>query len=351
VKKRALWLAAAMTAAVPFAAAHADGHMGAHDEGWYLGVGVGANWLQDSEVGGLNSTIDTDLGALGVIRFGYHYGNGWLTEVEVGYRRNNVDQINGVDASDKVNNLDGMINVLYQFETGTMFRPYLGVGLGASSVRLDNITPIAGTRIDDSDVVFAYQGIAGAMIDIDQALGVFLEYRYLGTDEPDFNTDSGISVEAENQNHSALIGLRYKWAKPKPAPEPEPVIERAAEEPPPAPEPEPEPIPRNFIIFFDWDQDVITQEAMGILSEAANYAKQAGVARIVLTGHADRSGSASYNEGLSLRRANNAMAELVNLGIAQDAIAVFAKGEAEPLVPTDDGVREPQNRRVEIVLE
>ena len=75
------------------------------------------------------------------------------------------------------------------------------------------------------------------------------------------------------------------------------------------------------------------------------------MARIVLTGHADRSGSTKYNEGLSMRRANNAMTDLIDLGIPGSSIAVFSKGETEPLVPTDDGVREPQNRRVEIVLE
>lgn len=345
MKRRALWLAAAMTAAVPFAAANADG-----DEGWYLGAGAGVNLLQDSDVGGVNAEIESELGGMGIIRFGYDYGNGWRTEIEGGYRQNNVDEISNVNGTGKTRNLDGMINVLYEFETGTMFRPYVGVGLGASNVRFDNISPVGGSRIDDEDVVFAYQGIVGGNIEIDRALAVFVEYRFLGTDEPDFATDAGTEVEADNYNHSALVGLRYKWVKPAPAPEPEPVIERAAEPEPPPPPPAEE-IPRNFIIFFDWDQDVITQEAMGILTEAANYAKQAGVARIVLTGHADRSGSVGYNEGLSMRRANNAMSELVNLGIAQDAIAVFAKGEAEPLVPTEDGVREPQNRRVEIVLE
>lgn len=334
-----------MTAAVPFAAANADG-----DEGWYLGAGAGVNLLQDSDVGGVNAEIESELGGMGIIRFGYDYGNGWRTEIEGGYRQNNVDEISNVNGTGKTRNLDGMINVLYEFETGTMFRPYVGVGLGASNVRFDNISPVGGSRIDDEDVVFAYQGIVGGNIEIDRALAVFVEYRFLGTDEPDFATDAGTEVEADNYNHSALVGLRYKWVKPAPAPEPEPVIERAAEPEPPPPPPAEE-IPRNFIIFFDWDQDVITQEAMGILTEAANYAKQAGVARIVLTGHADRSGSVGYNEGLSMRRANNAMSELVNLGIAQDAIAVFAKGEAEPLVPTEDGVREPQNRRVEIVLE
>jgi len=347
MKKRALWLAAAMTAAVPLAAASA-----ADDAGWYVGIGGGVNILQDSDVGGLASDVESDLGGVGLLRGGYDYGNGWRTEVEVGYRDNGVDEVNTVNGTGHIRNLDGMINVLYEFETGMMFRPYVGVGLGASNVRWDNVTPIAGSRIDDEDVVFAYQGIVGATIDVDPALAVFVDYRYFGTDDPDFDTDSGITTETENRNHSVILGVRYKWLKPKPAPEPAPEIQRAAEEPPPPPpEPAQEEIPRNFIIFFDWDQDVITEDAMKILTEASDYAKQAGVARIVLTGHADRSGSAQYNEGLSLRRANNAMEKLTGLGIAQDAISVFAKGETEPLVPTDDGVREPQNRRVEIVLE
>ena len=72
--------------------------------------------------------------------------------------------------------------------------------------------------------------------------------------------------------------------------------------------------------------------------------------RIEVAGHADRSGTPAYNQRLSQRRADAVAAELVRQGIARNEIAVSAYGESRPLVPTADGVREPQNRRVEIVL-
>jgi len=342
--KRALWLAAALVAAVPIAAQ-------AGDAGWYLGGGGGVNWKPDSDIG--PDSVETDLGWIGLIRGGYDYGNGWRTELEGAYRGNDVDNVNGVNGGGSIDNIDAMVNVLYEFETGSMFRPYLGLGLGGSRVHYSGVTPIAGSRLDDADWVFAYQGIAGTNIEINQNVAFFADYRYLATDEPDLNTDVGTELEADEANHSVVVGFRYKWLTPKKAVEaPAPEIKRMAAEEPPPPAPQAmEEIPRNFIIFFDWDKDNITPEAQAILEEAAQYAKQAGVARIVLTGHADRSGSTKYNEGLSMRRANNAMTNLIDLGIPGSAIAVFAKGETDPLVPTDDGVREPQNRRVEIVLE
>ena len=69
-----------------------------------------------------------------------------------------------------------------------------------------------------------------------------------------------------------------------------------------------------------------------------------------MAGHADRSGSAQYNQRLSQRRADVVAAELVRNGVNRSDIGVSAYGESRPLVPTADGVREPQNRRVEIVL-
>ena len=55
--------------------------------------------------------------------------------------------------------------------------------------------------------------------------------------------------------------------------------------------------------------------------------------------------------GLSERRAETVAKELEKLGIPEKEIVVHWKGESEPLVQTGDGVKEPQNRRVEIVLE
>lgn len=342
--KRALWLAAAVTAVIPFAAQ-------AGDAGWYVGAGGGASLTEDSDIS-TGESVESDIGFIGLLRGGYDYGNGWRTELEASYRDGGVDKVNGANGDGNIDSISGMINALYEFETGSFFRPYLGVGVGGSYVGFDKVRPINSSVIDENDMVFAYQGIAGISFEVNPNVAVFVDYRYLGTDDPDLSTNNNTEIEGEYSNHSVLAGVRYKWLKPKPAPEPVPEIVRAKEEPPPPPPAPPaEDIPRNFIIFFDWDQDVITPEALKILQEAAQYAQQANVARVVLTGHADRSGSDQYNEGLSMRRARNAMSELVGLGIAETAIAVFAKGEAQPLVATDDGVREPQNRRVEIVLE
>jgi OmpA-OmpF porin, OOP family len=103
-------------------------------------------------------------------------------------------------------------------------------------------------------------------------------------------------------------------------------------------------------VFFDWDSAVLTAEAQRIIRTAADASKHGRVARIEVTGHADRSGPDAYNVRLSQRRADAVRAELVKNGVATGDIATFAKGESEPLVPTADGVREPQNRRVQIVF-
>jgi outer membrane protein OmpA-like peptidoglycan-associated protein len=106
--------------------------------------------------------------------------------------------------------------------------------------------------------------------------------------------------------------------------------------------------PGPFIVFFDWDRSDITPQAAAILDNAAAAYQQTGSAQVVLAGHADKSGSASYNVGLSQRRADAVRSYLSGRGIPDGAMNTEAFGESRPLVETADGVREPQNRRVEI---
>ncbi|MEM7445939.1 MAG: OmpA family protein, partial [Pseudomonadota bacterium] len=105
-----------------------------------------------------------------------------------------------------------------------------------------------------------------------------------------------------------------------------------------------------FIVFFDWDRADLTPEANLVLDDVVVVANEAGYASIRLDGYTDLSGSAQYNLGLSERRANSVANGLIARGIAPDEIVIRAFGEENPLVPTPDGVREPQNRRVEIFL-
>jgi len=105
------------------------------------------------------------------------------------------------------------------------------------------------------------------------------------------------------------------------------------------------------MVFFDWDRSDLSQQAMATIQQVAQAYKQKGNARVTATGHTDTSGPESYNMALSLRRANAVKDALVRNGVPATAIAVVGRGEQGLLVPTPDGVREPQNRRVEIVMQ
>jgi len=107
---------------------------------------------------------------------------------------------------------------------------------------------------------------------------------------------------------------------------------------------------RSYLVFFDFDSAQLTPEARQVVAAAAADALQGRTTRIDVTGHTDRSGSAQYNQALSVRRGETVRRELVADGVADGLIVTRGVGESDPLVATADGVREPQNRRVEIVL-
>jgi OOP family OmpA-OmpF porin len=107
---------------------------------------------------------------------------------------------------------------------------------------------------------------------------------------------------------------------------------------------------KTFLVFFDWDKADLTARSEGIVRDAAGYSTSAKYTRIDVGGNTDASGTPSYNQGLSERRARAVAAELVRDGVPHSAISMHAYGDTKLLVPTGPGVREPQNRRVEIVF-
>jgi len=105
----------------------------------------------------------------------------------------------------------------------------------------------------------------------------------------------------------------------------------------------------SFMVFFDWDRSNLSAQAMGTIQQAAAAYKSNSGARVTAVGHTDTSGPDDYNMALSLRRANAVKGALVQAGVPAGAIDTSGQGEQGLLVPTADGVREPQNRRVEIL--
>ncbi len=336
----------------------------AKHKGFYVSGALGANWANDSDVSGAASgDIDFDIDWVGAVAIGYGYGNGLRMEGELYHRRSEVDDLSGTALSGKATVNGFMFNVLYDFDVSRRFIPYIGLGAGLATVHFDDVSPIGGSSIDDEDTVFAWQGILGVAIPLSDRLDLTADYRYFNAGDVDLQTNAGGSIDSEYASHSAMIGLRYRFAAPKRMPRPRPAAvvapplrPMAAPAPTPAPrrvakpKPKPAPAPRSFIVFFDWNKANIRADAQMVLDAAAAYSKRRGLVRVNLTGHADLSGKTGYNMRLSLRRAQAVRVAFVKLGISSGNISLVGRGESAPLVATADGVREPRNRRVEIVF-
>jgi len=348
-KMRNLFVAVAIAAVMVPLAAQAD-----NSPGWYVGAG-GMPVFQseaDSSVADVTNVIkyDTGWGISG--SGGYMWGNGFRTEAEIAYRRAGVDEVTGTNAGPvndgHMSNLSLMGNVLYDLETGTMFTPYAGVGIGLGIPMAGDIRTVNGQTLDDTRPTFAYQAIGGVSAALDDNWSLTADYRYFRTLEEKYETNLNDHATTDNASHNVMVGLRYKFAKPKPAAPaaaPAPMLQA-----PQAAQPVVPPVPQSYMVFFDFDKSELTPEAKRIIATAAEDFKNGKYIRIVVTGHTDTVGTVQYNQKLSERRAASVKKEFVRLGIPAKEIKTVGMGKSGLLVPTADGVREAQNRRAEIVF-
>ena len=132
-----------------------------------------------------------------------------------------------------------------------------------------------------------------------------------------------------------------------PPPPPKPIVEA----PPPRPALPPQCNTDVVgLVFFEFDSAEVPGEADQTIIFARDNYQVCGWSGFAVTGHADRSGSDAYNIALSEERAAAVLEAMTGAGIPANLITSSAQGESNPRVPTDDGVREPQNRRVEITV-
>ncbi len=308
-------LAAAAMVALPAMAQAQD----VQSPGVYFGVEGGLNWMFNTTI--LNQQVSPPTGwALGG-KVGYDF-IGPRVEVEGLYRQNNNSNNFGNRAiTGQISQVTAMANLLYDFNAFGAFVPYIGAGAGVGFIDSD---------FNLGSTVFAYQGILGVGYNFSPNLRFNLEGRYIGTTSP------GVAGTTwQNNNIAALASVQIKFgAAPPPPPPPAPMV-----------------APPSFMVFFDWDRSNLSAQALSTIKQAADAFKAKGNARITATGHTDTSGPEAYNMALSLRRANAVKDALVRDGVPATAITVIGRGEAGLLVQTGDGVREPQNRRVEIVIQ
>jgi OOP family OmpA-OmpF porin len=110
------------------------------------------------------------------------------------------------------------------------------------------------------------------------------------------------------------------------------------------------PAAEAFVLFFQFDSAQFQPGDGETLDDIARAAKQGGTVHILLSGHADRAGPGPYNMALSRSRAETVRHALAERGVETGRMALSAHGESNPRVTTADGVREPRNRRVEIIV-
>jgi outer membrane protein OmpA-like peptidoglycan-associated protein len=363
--------------------------------GLYVGAGVGANYTQQQQVKNLQGPNVTGLGDglslsgdlkgawgfVGLASIGYGFGNGLRAEVEGNYRQATIGGFTNFNTGNLAGGATekkygGFVNVLYDFvDVVPYVQPYIGAGVGALWVNYNNLHAYNGTQINfpgtgdfipagglgvhtnSTKTSFAYQAIVGAAFPLDMVtpgLALTAEYRFLGTTgNNSYNAtivangvNGGVGVGTAtaskiqlgpNFNQAILVGLRYNFGV-APAPAPAPVV---------APAPAPA---RSYLVFFDWDKYNLTDRARQIIHEAAENSTHVQYTRIEVNGYTDTSGTPKYNMGLSIRRANAVAAELVKDGVPKSSISIQGFGDTHLLVPTGPGVREPQNRRVEIII-
>jgi outer membrane protein OmpA-like peptidoglycan-associated protein len=323
---------------------------------WYAGPEGGWSSLEDQTdtAGGRSATVHTSDGFNVGARVGAEFG-WWRFEEEYRFQQTGV---NSVSAGSFSVPLDGnrnahaiMTNAIYDFGGwGWPFTPHIGVGIGAV-VQHDGVSTRSGTSIGNysgtlihgSDTEFGYQAIAGIRYNINPSLAFDLDYRYLATTDATFKVAASsplipnAPVHSGYSTHNLVASLTMRFG-PAPA-----VVAPVPPAPPPVAR-------RVFLVFFDWDRDTITPDGMAIIQQAAAAWRSGAPVQIMVTGYTDASGSAGYNQRLSERRANNVANALARNGVPRQSMVVSGRGKNDQRVPTADGVREPQNRRVEIVF-
>jgi OOP family OmpA-OmpF porin len=376
-------LLAATVVAMPFAASAQP------VTGLYVGMGAGVNITQQEDVKNLSSSFLSPLGAgiaavghlkgsvgfAGVVSLGWGFGNGLRAEIEGNYRDNRSNGVtgsafSGISGGSNEQKFGGMVNALYDFNgVSPWIVPYIGAGVGWLGIAEKYSFYNGGTATgggntfapgainvsgQDTTGTFAYQAILGAAFPVQAipGLAITAEYRFLGTTNnrsyggvATATTTTGVTASVPGRvllgpsfNHSFLVGMRYNFGVAPP-----PVAAAAAVVPAQAPA-------RSYLVFFDWDKATLTDRARQIIADAAANSTKVQYTRIEVNGYTDTSGTPQYNQGLSVRRATAVQAELVKDGVPRNAITIQGFGETHLLVPTGPGVREPQNRRVEIII-
>lgn len=196
----------------------------------YTSFQAGTTWLNNSDNTSTDFNIESDykVGYALAVRVGTRVTPNWRVEGELSYAENDVSTLTikndgglgqalvghsldgtHVDANGWVSSLSGMANVIYDFTPDRRLHPYIGAGIGVARINANNVGFSGYTIVDDSTTDFAYQGIAGASLDVAPAMAVYLDYHFFAVPNPRFHDVSGAGFDGEFKSNTISVGVTY----------------------------------------------------------------------------------------------------------------------------------------------
>jgi len=147
---------------------------------------------------------------------GLDMGNNFMAEVEIARRSSDIKKqsLLGVSLPNSSGNTSStafMVNGYYETPTDSMFRPYVGLGMGIADVTLEEHKTGATTLVNDGQNVFAYQGMGGLAFNVSDNFTIFGEYRYFATHPVQVTTATNTTHEAAYETHNILAGVKYRF--------------------------------------------------------------------------------------------------------------------------------------------
>lgn len=198
-------------------------------KGLYFDIRGGGSLLSDADNSDGIVVIESDFDPGYVIdgAIGYAHPSGFRGEIALGYRAQDIDtltitndgglgvalgigSLNGLATSNfngDVETFSAMANAFYDIDFGSKFKPFVGVGVGTALISVD-LSGLSTQLVDDSDTVFAYQGMAGVSYEFNETVTASLLYNYFATTDPSFTDEAGGPFDSEYASHSIMVGLR-----------------------------------------------------------------------------------------------------------------------------------------------
>ena len=311
-------------------------------QGFYLSGGAGLRIAMSPRLTSLEPGVPgafeltESLGYSTQLSVGYALGNGWRFELEGTLGHGAINGISDVPAAStgtgSVRNLGFMVNALFDLDVRSPYvYPYIGVGIGYQSTRVDNFTFAPAGKpgffsASGSTGAPAGQAIVGVSFPIPNMPGLSLTVDYRGMGILGGGKYQGVSsvglppgsvplsgeVKFHSQFiHNVMFGVRYAFNTPPPAAD---ASQAAAE---------PRPEAQLYEVAFDANKSTLSDRGQAIVRVAAQASSRPGTTRIALAGKGEEGVPA--RPALSGERAKMVVAALVADGVPRDAIAIRAE--------------------------